>query len=328
MRLFSAPAKPAVRSPADFVPVAVQTLLPSKDIPFDLFIRPGRSAPLTLYRECNYPLTLGDLENLIERDVHTLYIEFACKDAYGEYLRSALLDDSVLSVHQRYHMLHAATQSILEDAFSGSSIAKTVAVLTPVARQIVDCVCAEEAVFRELFALMAHDYCTYTHASNVAMLSVTLASRLGISSHDELAAIATGGLLHDLGKRQLPACVLNKREKLTPQEIAIVRRHPQTGFEELCQQPNVSWPQLMMVYQHHERLDGTGYPARVDSSEIHHWAKICMVADTFDAMTSERPYRHALPVDYVLNHCHKKAERHFDPEIVQCLSRIMSNSSS
>ena len=82
-----------------------------------------------------------------------------------------------------------------------------------------------------------------------------------VTSRDELAPVATGALLHDIGKRHVPFAVLNKPAKPTEEEWVVIRKHPTDGYHELCNRPDLIWGQLMMVYQHHERLDGSGYPA-------------------------------------------------------------------
>jgi HD-GYP domain-containing protein (c-di-GMP phosphodiesterase class II) len=133
-----------------------------------------------------------------------------------------------------------------------------------------------------------------------------------------LAQIAAGALLHDIGKRHIPRYVLNKAGKLTDDEGDLVRAHPAIGFRELLDRGDLAWGQLMMAYQHHERLDGSGYPTGTLADEIHPWSKICAVADVFDAMTSQRPYRRALPVKEVCDYLEKRAGTQFDQDIVSC----------
>ncbi len=125
-------------------------------------------------------------------------------------------------------------------------------------------------------------------------------------------------MLHDLGKRHVPPAILNKPERLTPDERSIVRQHVDAGFEELCMRDDVEWSQLAMVYQHHERLNGRGYPVGLVLDEIHPWARICAIADVFDALTSARPYRRADPLDDVLEYLQDRAGTDFDREMVRC----------
>ena len=181
-------------------------------------------------------------------------------------------------------------------------------------------------MLRQLFSLMVHDYCTYTHANNVSSYCVLIAWELGIRSQNELWAIASGGLLHDIGKRHLSVPLLNKVRRLTQKETADIRRHPQLGFQDLCRSKDVSFRQFMMVYQHHERLNGSGYPVQLGGHEIDPWAKICAVADVFDAMTATRSYQRGKSEEETLEYLEKNAGSNFDGDAVRCLTSLMSKS--
>ena len=166
--------------------------------------------------------------------------------------------------------------------------------------------------------MLQHDYYTYTHVTNVCTYALILAKGLGMSSFQELRAIAVGALLHDLGKRLIPTAILNKPARLTENEMRVVQQHPTTGFRDLSARTDLTLAQLMMVYQHHERLDGSGYPVRIVGDEIHPWARLCAVVDVFDAFTCCRPYRHATPAQEVIKFLVEHAGKAFDEEMVRC----------
>jgi putative nucleotidyltransferase with HDIG domain len=189
--------------------------------------------------------------------------------------------------------------------------------------QMADVLCDRPRTLRGIFDLMLHDYSTFTHSANVATYCIGLAQGLGISDRTHLAQVVTGALLHDIGKRKIPKRVLNKPKSLSPPDREVIQRHPQIGFEELSRDRNLTWSQLMMVYQHHERLDGRGYPVGIVEGEIDPWAKICAVADVFDALTCDRPYRKALPVQEACTFLEQRVGTSFDREIVRCLTTMM-----
>jgi HD-GYP domain-containing protein (c-di-GMP phosphodiesterase class II) len=145
-----------------------------------------------------------------------------------------------------------------------------------------------------------------------------LANLLGTTDATALGEIAAAALLHDIGKRHIPAHILNKPGKLTDDEWELIREHPTTGFREVATREDLTWAQLMVIYQHHERLDGSGYPCGLPSEEIHPWAKICAVADVFDALTCHRPYRGPMPRKEVCEYLEKHAGVWFDAEAVAC----------
>jgi HD-GYP domain-containing protein (c-di-GMP phosphodiesterase class II) len=111
----------------------------------------------------------------------------------------------------------------------------------------------------------------------------------------KLRELALGALLHDLGQTLVPAEIANKPGKLTPEEMDIVRQHTQAGFDVLRKIREVSIPAAHIAYQHHENYDGTGYPRKLKGDEIHEYARIVTVANIFDALISERPFRKAFP---------------------------------
>jgi HD-GYP domain-containing protein (c-di-GMP phosphodiesterase class II) len=190
-------------------------------------------------------------------------------------------------------------------------------------QQMTDLICDQKLVLTNLLPLMAHDYYTYTHVTNVCTYCLAIANKLGIHNPAELSEVAEGALLHDLGKRKIPSTVLNHPGKLNTEQWETVRRHPTDGFRDLCHREDLSWGQLMMVYQHHERIDGKGYPVGSVGDEIHLWGRICKVADVFDALSSDRPYRKAEPVSQVLQMLEERAGTEFDKDMVRCLKALI-----
>ncbi len=133
------------------------------------------------------------------------------------------------------------------------------------------------------------DY-TFNHALRVSMLSSMIGKWLGYST-ERLKELALTGLLFDIGKLKIPEEILLKPGPLTPAEKEIVQKHAQLGYLILLRTPGISQDVKFAALQHHERLDGTGYPLRVQAGQIHEYSKIIMVADTFDAMIQNRVYR-------------------------------------
>jgi putative nucleotidyltransferase with HDIG domain len=321
----STPEQPAIASAPAFVPIAVETLIASAAHPFDLYLRQVRDNGYVLYRRAGLSLTAEDTRRLVEQNVRTLYILFDDRNAYANHLNRVLLESQTLTAVEKYNLLKGAARSLLLEQFSGNLSESSLDPVTTLSRQMVETICSDDMVLRDMFFLMAHDYQSYTHATNVSTYCLTIARELGITDLPELVAITTGALLHDIGKRQLPSDLLDRSTRLNRKENAIYERHPQLGFEELCLRNDLSWGQLMMVYQHHEHVDGSGYPVRVCGDEMHPWARICAVADAFDTLTSDRSYRRAVPLSAALEFISKRAGKSFDKEIALCLIRTLSN---
>lgn len=300
-----------------YLPVSTATLCAATGLDFNLYLqRPGRGFA-ELYREKKYPLTDADLNCLREGGVDHLYIRLDETDSFRQYLHDNVLSDTGIPTPVRYRALRELTRVAFDDALRVGNCDSMVSVASGFGHDLAAMLGDPTPVFEELFQTLDHDYYTFTHACNVSTYCAVIALRMESCDAVEVSEIAAGGLLHDIGKRHIPAHILNKPGKLTEQEWHLVRQHPVTGYKELLHRNDLSDGQLMMVYQHHERLDGSGYPAGITGNDIHPWAKICAVADVFDAMTCSRPYRRGLSIVETYSHLHRLAGLRFDADIVE-----------
>lgn len=171
-------------------------------------------------------------------------------------------------------------------------------------------------------ALEARDEYTRGHSSRVCELSLLIGERLGLSQ-DALEELRVGTILHDIGKIGVPDAILNKRGRLTAEEFSIMKQHPVIGYE-ICRPLMLSEGVLMIIRNHHEKLDGSGYPDGLKGGELPLSLRIVCVADAFDAMSSRRPYRGTMTTQAVLSELSRCAGTQFDPVIVETLKGIMS----
>ena len=165
------------------------------------------------------------------------------------------------------------------------------------------------------------DLGTGTHATRLAEWAVLVARELGVPSA-ELRDIEIASLLHDIGKIGVPDAVLNKPGSLTDSERSQVERHPEYGWAILRLLPGFERVNLLVLH-HHERIDGSGYPAGLRGEEIPLGARIVSVVDAFDAMTSDRPYRRVLPLEEALRRLTAERGTQFDSRIVDLFCEIV-----
>ncbi len=176
-------------------------------------------------------------------------------------------------------------------------------------------------VINVLSSIMEHkDSYTAYHQKRVAELSQAIAKEVGLPK-DKIDAIRIGALLHDIGKIAVPGEILNKPGKLNSIEMEIVKTHPLTGYNIL---KNIDFPQevLYTVLQHHERLDGSGYPEGLRGEEINLSARIVAVADVVEAIVSHRPYRPPFGIDKALEEIEKNKGIKYDPDVVDACIRL------
>ena len=175
-------------------------------------------------------------------------------------------------------------------------------------------------------AIEAKDPYTRGHCESVSNLAVQVAKRLGMDSN-ALEEMQYAALLHDVGKIGIPDGILLKPGKLLPEEFAIIQRHSSIGSDIVKRVPSLQHI-APIVLHHHERIDGSGYPNGQAGDEISLPARIIGAVDAFDAMTSMRPYRDAMPMEFAINELHRGAGTHFDADVVQVLTGIVTSSVS
>lgn len=166
-------------------------------------------------------------------------------------------------------------------------------------------------------AIEARDPYASGHGARVTAIAETVAARLGWEE-DRIDVLRMGAALHDIGKLTVSADVLGKPGPLSDDEMAHVRRHPETGARMVELVPSLR-PAVAGVRHHHERWDGQGYPDGCAGSDIPPEARVLAVADAFDAMTSDRPYRPALSPQRAIAEMERCTGSQFDPEVVGAL---------
>jgi PAS domain S-box-containing protein len=166
----------------------------------------------------------------------------------------------------------------------------------------------------------SRDPYTAGHQRRVADIASAIATEMGLPAHS-VEGIRFGGLIHDLGKIQIPAEILSKPSRLSRLELELIKTHPQSGHD-ILKGIEFPWPIALMVLQHHERLDGTGYPQGLKGDAIVLEARILAVADVVEAMSSHRPYRPGLGLDAALKEIEEKKGKWFDPAAVDACLRL------
>ena len=169
----------------------------------------------------------------------------------------------------------------------------------------------------QLTDIRAHDAYTFAHSVNVAVLS----AMMGMLCHmprDEISLITLGGLLHDLGKVDVSSDILTKNRGLSDREFKIMKNHPLDGSRRILNVSDLPKKSILaaIAAQHHEHIDGSGYPNGITGNEMHHYAKITAIADVYDALTSERPYKKAYMPNIAYNIMHNINKGQFDQDLL------------
>lgn len=280
--------------------------------PLDLF---DASGLLLLSR--GQLLTDKILEQLQQREVYTLSSEKVQGNASASNVKMFSKD--------LYWEIVGSLWSIYHDAglITYEQISQTMERIEWILDEIKDHVIYvdNELLRLDLVKYKEHDYSTFVHSVNVAILSALTARGLGYMGQ-RLKYLTMGAILHDIGKIKVPSEILNKPGPLDQNEMKIIKRHPLEG-EAMLRNANVLPCILKTVRQHHERWNGQGYPDALSGSQINFDAQIVAIADLYDALTADRPYRKALPpyhaLEILLN-----SNGDFNPKIITAFRNALS----
>jgi putative nucleotidyltransferase with HDIG domain len=169
-----------------------------------------------------------------------------------------------------------------------------------------------------LARLKSFDNYTFTHSVNVSIMCITLARHMGLGKED-IRTLGTGAMLHDIGKMLVPEDLFKKPRTLTLAEFQEIMKHAHLGAEIVAKTENIGKDAYRVALEHHEKYDGTGYPNKLKGSDIHLYARIAGVADTYDAMTSRRIYHDGMAPESALRRIFLLRGRHYESEIVERL---------
>ncbi len=311
--------------PDGLIPISM-AMLSSSIVPgIDIYLKSSADSAAVLFCPAEDLPSFKRIEPLAREGVNKLFIDRSDRGKYQSYLRDnweELLADESQSATNRMAVMSEVMRDVLNEEFTSGDTAGIVAASQSLARGSCQVIAQHPVVVNQLCSVLHHDYATFTHCTNVSFYCVLLARELGFDAEVQ-EEIAVGALLHDLGKLKIDERILTKPARLDEFEFREIQRHPSLGFEELTMRPDVTYGQLMMAYQHHERLDGSGYPVGLPGDEIHPYAKICGIVDVYEALTSQRPYRMPMNPSTALAVLDKGDSTEFDSEMLHCWRHLI-----
>lgn len=187
--------------------------------------------------------------------------------------------------------------------------------------KILDEILANDDILINLSDIRTFDDYTFYHSVNVCILSIMTGITLGY--HDlKLKELGIGSLLHDIGKIYIDKSILNKPDDLTKEEYMEIKRHPEYGFEILRKYPDIPLLSAHIAFQHHERWDGQGYPRGLAGENIHEYARIVAVADVYDALLADRPYRPSYTINQAITILTRMAGIYLES---RCVNALLAN---
>ncbi len=286
-----------------FLPVDLSVLRIDTLKPFDIYLCQKRQN-YVLYSSKGTYFTSEVKEKLLQNRVHTIYIPEDDRDLYQQYIEDNLqniIQDNRIVSEQKSKIVYDSSRYLMEKLFDNPNI-DMIGRTKKTVNNIVSLILSDTATTNHLIRITEYDYYTYTHSVNVGVFSVAFARNLlqGISEKI-FYDLGLGFFLHDIGKSRIPLEILNKKGPLNEEEWKIMKTHPEQGYNILKESGFITRDSAIIVLQHHERADGSGYPQRLQGDRINLYGKICSVADVFDAMTTKRCYQQAFSAFDTLN---------------------------
>ncbi len=318
----------AIGEPTDlsaFVPFDLVGLAPNRAPMVDLYHRMGNRYVLMCAAQA--VLSRAAKQRLLDGGVRVLYARITSSGfASGGLALPELiaLPDERLPVSVKAGLLYQSAVSTTRRVLAGTSVADNeMSSFSEFVGSIAMQLSRNPETLRALLALMRHDSSVYIHSVNVAIYSTILAIQMGVA-HEDVGRLSRAAFLHDVGKTRIPIDLLNKRGELTAEEWKVIRKHPEWSVEMLSDQ----LPKLPLareiILQHHERLDGKGYPYGLSGDEIHPLARVVAVTDTFDALTAERTYRASVdPIEALRVIQREDLSGHLDRDVFVGLVRML-----
>lgn len=179
-------------------------------------------------------------------------------------------------------------------------------------------------ILDNMYTMQAFNNYTYEHSVHVTVIAIMMCNKMNISRY-KTYEVAMGCMLHDLGKTKVPEEILDKPAKLTKEEFDEIKKHPVEGYQYIRDNRNLSITIQNIILTHHEKIDGSGYPLGLSGEDICMGARICAVADVFDAICSERPYKKAVPLPEAMRIMKATMNKELDMDICKILEEILKS---
>lgn len=276
-----------------YFPVTLSSLKTDTIIGCDIYLlvsNNGRSN-YVLYCKGDSAFENDKKELLVRKNINRLFVGSEDQQKYSEYLETNLqhiLSDEKVQPEEKAKLVYGTATTLLNDVFK-EPVHKNIVRSQTFAYKMIDYILRDGRAAYNLLKITSHDYYTYTHSVNVATIGSLFAKDMGLNEKD-MKSFCTGMLLHDLGKTKVSSSILNKKGHLTDEEFEKIKMHPEMGAKILRESGSGFKDEYIVILQHHENCDGSGYPYGLRKDEIHYIARLVHIIDIYDALTTRRSY--------------------------------------
>jgi len=301
-----------------YFPIRINSVTTGAPLAFDIYLYVADKP--VLFRKKGDVITPERMKLLFHHGGEKFLVPQEQRPVYLQSLRNVIQNPDA-STELKARFIKESAFLHVNDLFTKEDIQPVVLESQNLVEEMVSFVSADVEAVASLMRLSTHDYYTYNHCVDVAVYSIVLAKKIFGDDKNILMIAGLGGLLHDIGKRRIDLGVINKKSALTPEEWEEIKKHPSYGKEYLEEIPSIPDATRLIVYEHHENFDGTGYPRGLKDDEISKMARVVSIADVFDALTTNRSYHKAVPPEEALNTMFGMQPGKFDPNIFKSFNK-------
>jgi HD-GYP domain-containing protein (c-di-GMP phosphodiesterase class II) len=307
-------------STTGFFRIRLTTIRANESSPFDIYIYLDQK--MVPYLKQGDQLKFEKIAILNAKDTgESFFVADTNKQLYRDYVKASM-NSSLIHNDQKAIILRESSIAILEDLYENPDVSKALEESKPIITDLLTFMKVAPDSIGNLISLSAHDFYTYNHSFDVSIYSLGLGQALGFDQKT-LEELGQSSLFHDIGKRLVDLSILCKKGALDENEWVQMRQHPQFGLKILNEHPNISDAIKAACFEHHESWTGGGYPQDLSGQEIHPFARIVALTDTYDAMTTQRSYNLPMTPTEALNMMKNKLAGRFDPEMLKAMYSVL-----
>ncbi len=302
----------------DFFHIQIRSLSSKDSIPFDVYIKINDKK--VHYLKAGDKFDDNKIIQFQTKASESFFIRAEDKLTYKSFIQKKLSSDD-FSSHEKAQILRDSSMSLIEELFESPTVEDALKGSQQVIDNFMNFMDDDPDAVSQLVKLSSHDFYTYNHSLDVGIYSLGLGRILGFSG-DELQELGEGALIHDIGKRQVHVDIITKDGPLDELEWLQMRKHPQYGLQ-ILNDFDVSNAIKACCFEHHENMMGTGYPQKLPGSEIHPFARIIAITDTYDALTTQRTYNVPMTPEEALNFMKGKLKGKYDEDFLEAMYSVL-----
>ena len=313
---------------AGYLPVPLMCIPADSLVGLDIYL--ANKDGYSLYSAIKLKFGEDDAKRLLDGNIEFVYISVHDHQRYYRAIEESIekiVSEPTILQAKKCDILYATSIELSNRLLSAPPEKDQVDRAANLAKATVHLIMRDHSAFSHFYETFNHDFYTASHLVNICGLSISLGQKMGLVDSNILQQIGTGGLLHDIGKIFIPKDILNFPGKLTHQQYEIVKTHVDRGREHLEKVMYLTPEIASLVTEHHERMDGSGYPRGLKHEKLSPLGRLAGIVDVFDAMTSVRPFRSSVfSVAEALQQIEDASPEKFDIELVHAFCSLMESS--